>query len=106
MASEYGSVSIYGYDSRPFYQLNPTEQFLSTDFVEFRIEAETMRALAVSIDFEGDINNHPRGLTLNIKGEAYPNQITVDREAVMKALFHPQDPIHHSSDPTILPEYW
>ena len=32
VATEYGSISIYGYDSKIFYTTAPTEQFLKTDF--------------------------------------------------------------------------
>lgn len=32
VATEYGSVSLYGYDSKCFYAGTPVEQFLMTDF--------------------------------------------------------------------------
>jgi bromodomain and WD repeat domain containing protein 1/3 len=34
VSTEYGSVSLYGYDSKLFYALTPCEQFLETDFTE------------------------------------------------------------------------
>ena len=33
VSSEYGSVSIYGYDSKMFFSLTPSEQFSIIDFV-------------------------------------------------------------------------
>jgi hypothetical protein len=47
IATEYGSVSLYGYDSKHFYTGSPVEQFLTTDFLPIQLEEGTMRALVV-----------------------------------------------------------
>lgn len=38
VATEYGSISLYGYDDKSFYTMTPVEQFFQTDFEQFAIE--------------------------------------------------------------------
>lgn len=45
VATEYGSISIYGYDSKIFYSMSPIEQFFKTDFISFEIEDNSMKAI-------------------------------------------------------------
>jgi hypothetical protein len=47
VSSEYGSVSIYGYDIKKFYNLCPNEQFLITDFQKFTLDDHSMKALPI-----------------------------------------------------------
>ena len=48
VATEYGSVSLYGYDSKAFFSTVPVEQFLPNDFEPFFLEDASMKVLPVS----------------------------------------------------------
>jgi hypothetical protein len=80
VSSEYGSVSLYGYDSKIFYGLSPSEQFLETDFTEIRIEDNKMRAIPLTLVFNDDINNYPLDGIRTIKGEPYTSIIQIKCE--------------------------
>lgn len=83
VGSEYGSVSLYGYDAKPFYSLCPSEQFLATDFKEFAIEDTSMKAVPLTLDFRGDINDYPKGEVLNIRGQPHKHMIKIDVNSLL-----------------------
>lgn len=68
VATEYGSISIYGYDSKNFFVGAPVEQFLKSDFQQVQFEETSMKVLKRGDDlFEEDLNCRPRGELMNVR---------------------------------------
>ena len=57
LGTEYGTISIYGYDIPEFYKTSPDEQFLGSDYLPFHIHTETLRPIVANFGHDiRDIN--------------------------------------------------
>lgn len=95
VATQYGSVSLYGYDSKYFFTGAPVEQFLQTDFQQIDVDEASMKALPRDSQALEDINNFPRGSLLNVRLEEHQNQIKVSPLELVQAINKRRVPEEH-----------
>lgn len=72
IATEYGNVSLYGYDIKDFYNVTPVEQFFETDYENFEINPTTFNPV-LSLESNVDINELSKGALCNLRKQPYGN---------------------------------
>ena len=87
VATQYGSISLYGYDDRVFFVGSPVEQFFKSDFEGFTIDPNTMKALAQNGDESGqDMNCYPRGSMMSLNHESHPFVIKINPTELLREM--------------------
>ena len=87
VATEYGSLSLYGYDQKTFFAGSPVEQFLENDFAKFILDDRSLRPLPVDETLpREDINLASQGPLRNIRMEAHPHSIQIDPLLLLQCL--------------------
>lgn len=106
VATEYGSVSIYGYDDRCFFVGTPVEQFLQKDFKGFVLGEDSMRALPTEgSEPKKDINSEPRGDLLSIRLQKHNHCIDIDPIELLRSINSKAERGSHQPDITLDKKY-
>ena len=85
VSTEYGNVSLYGYDIKEFYDRIPIEQFFENDYETIEVDPVSFKPMLNS-EIPLDVNEMDRGRVKNIRLREYLNLMSLSMKEYKKSI--------------------